>query len=306
MHTAPASDGERCEGRATRASGPGAPAPTSSNGRIKRPEGKSDQLSTASKPKEKAASQRVKLSNIVQDRKLWPRQNTDQERVKEFAALYKEEPKEDILPPLIVAIHPTKPGKYLLVDGWHRAEAIKMVYPGRDVELDADVLPKGTDAYAEAVRLSAISSKPLTILEKRAVVRRLLDEHKDWSDRQIARMAGVSNVFVSSQHKTLTRLAGEAKDMVKKALEPSPGATRSAPGREEPTINQLLWRVIADVRADQINLNTWRNWAGQYPQYKPVMRHVATVLFQASQDTAPTAPDVNANTRGQESAARRP
>jgi ParB-like chromosome segregation protein Spo0J len=228
------------------------------------------------------------LSSIVADKKLWPRQDIDWERVKEFSTLYKEEP--EALPKIIVVPHPKQSGKYLLIDGWHRVTAMRQIW--KEAQVPAEVKPKGTDVFAEATRLSAVSSKPLTILEKRAAVRRLLDEHgpntKDkWSDSQIARIAGVSQPFVGSQRKALTRIGGEVKDALKKALAPdtSASATRSAP--EAPTINQLLLNVVADERADQITLERWRDIAARYPQIKPVMRHIGTVLFQASQDTAP-------------------
>jgi ParB/RepB/Spo0J family partition protein len=248
-------------------------------------------LSTAEATKATApgAVQTIKLSGIIADSKLWPRRELDADRVKEFKTLYKEEP--GVLPPIIVAEHPKQAGKYRLVDGWHRLEALKQL---KKVETSADVRGKDTDVFAEATRLSAVSSKPLTILEKRAAVRRLLNEHKDWSDRQIARVAGVSNVFVSSQHKTLTRIAGEVKDTVAKMLE----TDNAPPAREEPSISQLLFNVLSDPRVGNISLDTWRAALEKYPHIKPAARHVATVLFQASQPPAPApAPGaVNANT----------
>lgn len=248
----------------------------------------------------KATRKTIRLSSIVPDKKLWPRQGVDPDRVKEFKTLYKEEP--EALPPVIVAEHPKKPGKYLLVDGWHRIAALQQLY--RDAELPADVLPKDTDVYAEATRLSSISSKPLTILEKRAAVRRLLDEHPKWSDSQIARTAGVSHPFVGSQRKLLTRMAGEAKDAVQKALTTAPGATTATTAtREEPGINQLLFNVIQDSRADQITLDIWRSAAERWPQYKQAMRHIGTVLYQASQDTAPASATGNVTPRSGGSAA---
>lgn len=63
--------------------------------------------------------------------------------------------------------------------------------------IPAVILPPGTDVFLHAVQRAAITAKPLTRIEKRAAVTRLLTEHPDWSNHKIADAAGVSRPFVA-------------------------------------------------------------------------------------------------------------
>jgi hypothetical protein len=131
--------------------------------------------------------------DLRESRKYWPRVEPDKERIREFRELF-EAGSTDV-PPIVVTAHPKRQGAFLLVDGWHRVAALKAAK--MDAAL-ADLLPPGTDVFAEAVKRTAISTKPLSRQEKRAAAKRLLKEHPDWSERAIARAAGVSHTFVSN------------------------------------------------------------------------------------------------------------
>jgi hypothetical protein len=225
-------------------------------------------------------AQRVSLDAIVIDKKLWPRDGLDWDRVSEFADLYKSEP--DTLPPL--ALVPRRNGKYVLVDGWHRVHALVRI---KAPAARAEILPADTDVYAEATRRSSISSKPLTRTEKRAAVRRLVKEHPDWHDRQIARTAGVSHTFVASQRSAFNRTTSAIGDTLKKALAPTGGYTTSAP--EKDSIQKRLFYLVADEDALELTVEQLRPWFEKNPHWREAGRHVATVLYLCSQEPAPTA-----------------
>jgi ParB-like chromosome segregation protein Spo0J len=129
----------------------------------------------------------------------WPRHFLDEERVEDFAALYKEQGPE-ALPPLELV--PVAPGRYLIGDGVHRCEGARRAgltnVLARLVAPAADCDPVEF-TYRYALGRSAISSLPLTRAEKRAAVRRLLEANPQASDREIGRLVGVD-------HKTVGRV----------------------------------------------------------------------------------------------------
>lgn len=223
--------------------------------------------------------QSVPLGAIVIDKKLWPREELDWERVKEFADLYKSEP--DVLPPL--ALVPRRNGKYLVVDGWHRIHALVEI---KAKAARAEILPADTDVYAEATRRSSVSSKPLTRIEKRAAVRRLVKEHPDWKDREIARIAGVSHPFVASQRSAFNRTTSAIGDKVKKALTPT-GDYRISPTKD--SIEKRLATLLADEEAEGLTVETMRPWFEKNALLRERGRHVGTVLYLSSQEPATTA-----------------
>jgi hypothetical protein len=140
----------------------------------------------------------VALKQVRFNASAWPRQYLDTDRVDEFAALYEED--LTLLP--AVELVPDGQGRFLIGDGVHRVEAARQA---RFTEILATfvAVPDGADpvtvAFVHAVRRSAISAKPLTLSEKRHVIRRLIELGPDVSDREIARMVGVD-------HKTVGRV----------------------------------------------------------------------------------------------------
>jgi len=147
-------------------------------------------------------AQLVKLKLIRFSREAWPRRYLDEERVEDFAALYREQG-PNALPALELV--DDGHGGLLFGDGVHRCEG------GREAglsELPASVLvpDPGVDpvsfAYRHALMRSTVSSKPLNRAEKRAAIRRLLREQPNSSDRETARLVGVD-------HKTVGRLRQE-------------------------------------------------------------------------------------------------
>lgn len=140
----------------------------------------------------------VALESIEADVSAWPRQDLDRARVAEFAELYRDDART-VLPPLDVVPDPDT-GRYILADGWHRFHALHQV---EATEADVRIIPAGDGesplaaAYRHGLTLAATAGLPLTRTERVAAVKRLLDEHPDWSDRQIGRTCGVSHNTVS-------------------------------------------------------------------------------------------------------------
>jgi ParB-like chromosome segregation protein Spo0J len=138
------------------------------------------------------------LSGFQREERLWPRQGLDPARVREFAALYREQGAAG-LPPIAVA---EVGERRFLVDGWHRCAAAEMAGLSR-LPVFATAMGRSEDVYWEAVHLSATIGKPLSRGEKRAAVDRLLAAGREGSDHEIARLAGVSQPFVSKRRKLL-------------------------------------------------------------------------------------------------------
>ena len=137
----------------------------------------------------------IPLEAIDLDQGYYPREELDEGRILEFRELLRDPESAGLLPPVEVVPHPTVPGHFLCPEGWHRIHA----YLDEDrLTIPAVILPPGTDVFVHAVQRAAITAKPLSRIEKRSAVTRLLEEHPDWSNHQIANVAGVSRPFVAS------------------------------------------------------------------------------------------------------------
>ena len=104
------------------------------------------------------------------------------------------------LPPIV--IHRTS---MRVIDGVHRLRATKLrgdstiparLFEGNDAE-----------AFALAVHLNVTHGLPLTLSERKAAARRVLESYPHWSDRSIGLIAGVSN-------KTVGKLRGCATEEI--------------------------------------------------------------------------------------------
>jgi hypothetical protein len=144
---------------------------------------------------------RVPLDRIWRDASLWPRFALDDERVGEFCDLYADLG-DEALPPLELV--QDDGGGFLVADGHHRLAAL--------IELDAVYAvavivepPTGREprgwVYERGLETAARTAKPLTRLERRAAVDRLLAERGGLTDREIARLAGVSHQTVGRARK---------------------------------------------------------------------------------------------------------
>jgi ParB-like chromosome segregation protein Spo0J len=103
-------------------------------------------------------------------------------------------------------------GSLILADGHHRLAALAQLareHPGdrrfefisvRVANTPSGQLPAAY-AYEIALACSAKGPLPLTRAEKHAAIARLLVEHPEWSDREIARRVGVDNKTVGSLRK---------------------------------------------------------------------------------------------------------
>ena len=109
------------------------------------------------------------VQSLVFDRTLYPRRSIDGRLVRTYADAMQRGAK---FPPVLVA---TVNGKRVLVDGWHRVRAAKLLKQANIMVRDLGVLDR-TRAFAEAVRQNSINGKPLDYSEKLAAYRRLLKE----------------------------------------------------------------------------------------------------------------------------------
>lgn len=154
------------------------------------------------------ATVEIPLAQIRFLEDAWPRLYIDEERVEDFAALYKEQG-PDALPPLELV--PYGPSRYLLGDGVHRHTAAGRVGL---TSLPACLVPPAADldpvefTYRYALERSAISALPLTRAEKQRAVRRLLEANPQASDREIGRLVGVDHKTVGRVRRGISPRAG--------------------------------------------------------------------------------------------------
>jgi ParB-like chromosome segregation protein Spo0J len=147
-----------------------------------------------------ASAQRIALDLLRLDRRVFPRFKVDSERRRVFAELYEEGGAEALPPILLVTDAAT--GKYLVADGFTRVFAatdaglayVLAQFP--PVRGDATPIE---NAYEVGLLQVATSGKPLSRAEQQEAILRVLDEHSDWSDAQIARLVGSTRQTVWRQ-----------------------------------------------------------------------------------------------------------
>jgi len=140
----------------------------------------------------------LELSVIRTDGGTQPRAQLDQGVVEEYAEAMKA---GAVFPPVVVFYDGTS---YWLVDGFHRVEAAKRIGA---TKIAADLHPRTLrEAILHSVGVNATHGLRRTNADKRRAVSILLQdpEWSQWSDREIARQAGVSDRFVNSLRKELT------------------------------------------------------------------------------------------------------
>ena len=139
----------------------------------------------------------IELERIDRGRGLWPRLTYDETRIATFTDLYAADGPE-ALPP--VQLVPTDVRSFLPADGRHRIEAVLTLgwttIPAITISPPEGYTPERF-AYEEALRTASTSALPLTRVERRRAIERLLAETPDLSDRHIARLVGVAHTTVS-------------------------------------------------------------------------------------------------------------
>lgn len=125
---------------------------------------------------------KVSVTKITADPALQPRiGGLDLDHVNDLEAV------SESWPPLKVVAQ----GKsFIIVDGFHRFAAAQNL--GLET-INAEVLPlpEDGDLFGLAFALNAIHGRPLTLSDRRSFAARLLKAHPDWSEREIARRAGL-------------------------------------------------------------------------------------------------------------------
>lgn len=136
---------------------------------------------------------RLRLHQLTNDSRAWPRAQADSDRVAEFKELY-EVAGLTVLPPVLVI---ERDADFLIADGWHRCQALFEL--GID-EVLVEVVPSTgrdpiTQAFEIGLRSSATASIPLSRAEKQAAIQRLTGEGGR-TDQEIADLVGVARTTV--------------------------------------------------------------------------------------------------------------
>ncbi len=180
--------------------------------------------------------QLAKLTDFEVIADVWPRRELDVNRVREFISLY-EDGGLEALPPLMVVTTADTP---VLYEGRHRYEAL-MALGAPEALVQAVPLPDGREliefAYEGALEASAVAALPLNRVEKRSAVLRLLTTRTDYSDREIARLTGLSHQTVG---RIRTRSNGTAAD--------DPSQDTATVYYAEVTADEIASRLVRGMR----------------------------------------------------------
>jgi hypothetical protein len=138
----------------------------------------------------------MSVGKIIADPTLQPRvDGLDLDHVKALETVI------DSWPPLKVV---PRGDQYVLVDGFHRfAAAQNLGLETVPVEILGS--PDDDDLHGLAFALNAIHGRPLTLSDRRAFAGRLLQAHPDWSEREIARRAGLVQPTIAKIRQELER-----------------------------------------------------------------------------------------------------
>jgi ParB-like chromosome segregation protein Spo0J len=166
----------------------------------------------------------LRLDQLTNNVRAWPRAHADFDRVAEFKELY-EAGGLTALPPVLVI---ERADDFLIADGWHRCQALFEL--GLD-EVLVEVAPSNgrdpiTEAFEIGLRSSATASIPLTRTEKQAAVQRLTVEGGR-TDQEIAELVGVARTTVGRLRASDSALhVGPAVTRTRRRTAPDEAAVR--------------------------------------------------------------------------------
>ncbi len=151
----------------------------------------------------------MKIKDIVTDSKLYPRSHTNHYTSSRY---YNALRAGAIFPPISVA---KKGGKYILIDGAHRIEALKGI---KEQFVQAEIYEGLTDEeiYLKSIELNSAHGKPFETFEVVEIARRLREEFHMSSEQvsEIIRIpADEIDNFVA---KRMTRIVGTGEAVVLK------------------------------------------------------------------------------------------
>lgn len=159
----------------------------------------------------------------------------------------------DYWPPLTVV---EQTGRYVLVDGFHRLAAAQNL--GWDaVSVVVVDMPTDGDLHGLAFHLNIQHGRPLSLPDRRAFAVRLLRQHPEWADREVARQAGLSGVTVAKIRGDLAQSGQIAEPAVRIGAHgytyPAPGLDRSLGELPAPGLGEQIGQLFsnADRRAQR-------------------------------------------------------
>lgn len=145
----------------------------------------------------------------------------------------------DDCPPILVERSTT-----MVIDGAHRVLAARLLE--RKTITVRYFTGTQQEAFVEAVKANVSHGKPLTLAEREAAAKKVLDMHADWSNRLVAQVCGLSDKTVGRLRKTT-------------AEAPQSTARIGRDGRHRPTDTRQLRTDIAtalrakpDARPDDV------------------------------------------------------
>ncbi len=153
----------------------------------------------------------VPIASIHQDPQYQMRERVNRETVSEYAELIRsnkgEWPFAD--PVRLVRVKGKKGAEptLVLVDGWHRIEAMQQA--GEDHVVAVIIDGTAEAAFKEALGANSRHGLPRSNGDKRKAVAAALERYASWDNRKIAKLVGVSHTMVNDARKRLEAASSE-------------------------------------------------------------------------------------------------
>jgi len=165
-----------------------------------------------------------------------PRKHFSPSYVERLTASFK---REGQFQPIVVRSHPTKPGKYQLIDGEHRVRALRKA---GELLVRAEVVAlSDEEAYILAMRLNQTHGKPLDEIEEALRFKEMMEKYS-YTQQRVAEVFEVSQPLVSIRLKLVEDSSQELREaFIRRLIKPEAAREIAELPKEEQT--QVVGRV---------------------------------------------------------------
>ncbi len=197
------------------------------------------------------------ISELILDEELYPRVKTSWMTAYTYSQAMKM---GDIFPPVVVG---EMRGKYYLIDGWHRVQALQLLGI-HEVKAIVKSVKTRKELFAEAVKLNVTHGKPLSIQDKVRIIDKL--EEMGFDKEKISEIVKIPlDKLEKYKARTITLPTGKKiylKAITAKAVEKKLKSEGESVDVEEvdqeimnaPSVEHLLKQLIDLLEADLIPL----------------------------------------------------
>jgi len=194
-----------------------------------------------------------------------PREHFSPSYIERLAASFK---KEGQFQPIVVRPHPTKPGKYQLIDGEHRVRALRKT---GELLVRAEIVAlSDEEAYILAMRLNQMHGKPLDEIEEALRFKQMMEKY-GYTQQKVAEVFEVSQPLVSIRLKLLEDSSQELRQaFIRRLIKPEAAREIAELPKEEqpPVVGRVAGKKISQ-RATRALVHAFK--AAKTPEEKKLI-----------------------------------